>query len=83
MENALKKLRSRPVTIIHFIVCLGMVSPMYPIIGLQIAKAKEAQVKHSDARWIEKSNSPIIQSVTPMSNVDHFADTTAAAKGGR
>lgn len=33
---------------------------MYPMMGLQIAKANEAQVKHSDARWIEKSNSPII-----------------------
>jgi hypothetical protein len=41
-------------------VCLGIVSPMYPMMGLQIAKANEAQVKHSDARWIEKSNSPII-----------------------
>ena len=30
------------------------------MMGLQIAKANEAQVKHSDARWIEKSNSPII-----------------------
>ena len=50
--------------IIRFIVCFGILSPIAPLMGLQVTKAREAQVKQSEAFSMLKPNSPIIHSVT-------------------